>query len=101
MQATFWIETVETTIVVPPFNPGDAPLLISPEKVVPGQPVPAFLVNPPIATTLPKTIKLTYTQIQYSQLVLLNFNKLSWPHISVATLVPANPIPVPAIAFSS
>src|SRR5262249_47562452 len=26
-------------------------------------------------------------QLQYSQLVLLNFNQLSWPHVSVATLV--------------
>jgi hypothetical protein len=100
IQATFWIETVETTIVVPPCSPGDAPVLISPEKIVSGQPVPAFLVNPPIAITVPKTIKLTYTQIQDSQLVLLNFNGLSWPHISVATLVPAKPIPVPAIALS-
>jgi hypothetical protein len=27
------------------------------------------------------------TQLQYSQRVLLNFNTLSWPHVSVATLV--------------
>jgi hypothetical protein len=26
-------------------------------------------------------------QLQYSQMVLLNFNNLSWPHVSVATLV--------------
>jgi hypothetical protein len=25
-------------------------------------------------------------QLQYSQIVLLNFNKLSWPHVTVATL---------------
>jgi hypothetical protein len=25
-------------------------------------------------------------QLQYSQLVLLNFNTLSWPHVTVATL---------------
>jgi hypothetical protein len=28
----------------------------------------------------------TFIQIQYSQTVLLNFDKLSWPHVSVATL---------------
>jgi hypothetical protein len=28
----------------------------------------------------------TFKQIQYSQTVLLNFDKLSWPHVSVATL---------------
>jgi hypothetical protein len=27
------------------------------------------------------------TQLQYSQRVLLNFNGLSWPHVSVATLL--------------
>ena len=26
------------------------------------------------------------TQLQYAQKVLLNFNGLSWPHVSVATL---------------
>lgn len=30
----------------------------------------------------------TSTQIQYSQQVFLNFNGLSWPHVSVATLRP-------------
>lgn len=29
------------------------------------------------------------TQLQYSQLVLLNFNTLSWPHVTVATLTKA------------
>jgi hypothetical protein len=27
-------------------------------------------------------------------MVLLNFNRLSWPHVSVATLVPNKPVPV-------
>jgi hypothetical protein len=39
-------------------------------------------------------------QIQYSQQVLLNFNGLTWPHVSVATLVPASPVPVPASALT-
>jgi hypothetical protein len=26
------------------------------------------------------------TQLQYSQIVLLNFNGLSWPHVTVGTL---------------
>jgi hypothetical protein len=28
-----------------------------------------------------------YLQLQYQQIVLLNFNTLSWPHVSVATLI--------------
>ena len=40
------------------------------------------------------TIDVSYTQIQYTQTVLLNFNHLTWPHVSVATLVPNKPVPV-------
>jgi hypothetical protein len=29
-----------------------------------------------------------------------NFNGLTWPHVSVATLVPASPLPVPASAWT-
>ncbi len=36
-----------------------------------------------------------FLQLQYSQLVLLNFNGLSWPHITVATLKQNVPVIVP------
>jgi len=36
-----------------------------------------------------------FIQIQYSQTVFLNFGPLTWPHVSVATLIPADPIVVP------
>ena len=57
-------------------------------------------MNPPVAITTPTTIKASATQLQYAQQVVLNFNGLTWPHVSVATLVPASPVPVPAAAFS-
>jgi hypothetical protein len=100
MEATFWIETVEFSIEVPVFEPGQPPLTIPAETGAAGQPVPEFLVNPPVAITAPRTIKVSATQIQYAQQVFLNFNTLTWPHVSVATLVPASPVPVPAAAFS-
>jgi hypothetical protein len=100
MDATFWIETVEYTFEVPIFQPGQPPLTIPANTGSAGQPVPEFLVNPPVAITAPRQIKVAATQIQYSQHVLLNFNGLSWPHVSVATLVPASPILVPASAFA-
>ncbi len=53
-----------------------------------------FLVKPPTEITAPKTITVSYTQIQYSQTVFLNFNGLTWPHVSVATLVAESPIEV-------
>jgi hypothetical protein len=61
--------------------------------------VPSFVLDPPIQLTGPRIIKVTSTQIQYSQTVILNFNGLSWPHVSVATLVPADPLPIPASAW--
>jgi hypothetical protein len=101
MNATFWIEIVEHLVHVPPFRPGHhPPLTIPAEAGGAGQPVPRFLVNPPIEVTAPRTIKVTSTQIQYSQEVFLNFNGLTWPHVSVATLVPAEDIPVPPSAWT-
>jgi hypothetical protein len=66
--STFWIEWVETddhnTNRHPDYN------------------IPALeFLNPFPGKT-------TYIQIQYSQTVILNFNQVLWPHISVATLRP-------------
>jgi hypothetical protein len=94
MGATFWIETVEHTISVPIYKPGQPPLMIKGETTLPGQHAPMFSVSPPSEVTEPRQIIVRSTQIQYSQLVILNFAGLSWPHVSVATLVPADPIVV-------
>jgi hypothetical protein len=99
MEATFWVETVEFSVEVPIFQPGQPPLTIPGQTGAAGQPVPEFLVNPPIPITAPRSITAKATQIQYSQHVFLNFNGLIWPHVSVATLVPSSPVPVPASAF--
>jgi hypothetical protein len=85
---------------VPVHALGQPPLTIAAQGGSGGAPVPDFLVNPPVAITAPRTIKATATQIQYAQKVFLNFNGLTWPHVSVATLVPAAPVAVPASAFS-
>ena len=95
MRATFWIETVEHIIVVPPIRPGQPPLMLKPKTRPSGQPVPTFSLTPPTPLTAPREIKVYSTQIQYSQTVLLNFNGLTWPHVSVATLVPSAPVTVP------
>jgi hypothetical protein len=95
MRAIFWIETVEHTIFVPILKPNDPPLILNPQIRIPGHPGISFSITPPTTITTPRTITFTTTQIQYSQFVLLNFKGLSWPHVSVATLTPANPIPVP------
>jgi|ERR1022692_459558 hypothetical protein len=94
MDSFFWIETVQHVITVPRWTPGQPPLAI-PAQAATG-PAPVFLVKPPTAVTRPRRIKVTSHQIQYSQVVILNFNGILWPHVSVGTLVPDNLIPVPA-----
>jgi hypothetical protein len=92
MTAIFWIETVSEQITMPAYSPGQ-PVLVQGDAGA-GDPVPTFAVSS--ATEIPAGTKIdvTYPQIQYTQTVLLNFNGLSWPHVSVATLVPDGPVPV-------
>ena len=95
-KATFWIETVEHEITVPAIAAGHPPITIqdTPHPVT-GISAPDVTVHPPFPIPHPITIKVQFTQIQYSQVVLLNFNGLTWPHVSVATLGPSNAITVP------
>ena len=58
-------------------------------------------MNPPIEITKRRTIKVHSTQIQYTQEVMLNFNTLTWPHVSVATLAPAGVIPIPPSVWTT
>lgn len=95
MTATFWIETVQHKIVIPIFKPGQPPLKIPAPASRQGDPVPVFLIDPPTEITQSITIVVTSTQIQYSQVVNLNFAGLIWPHVSVATLIPTTAQTVP------
>jgi len=97
MSATFWIEQVQYTLPVPAYKPGQPPLTLKPESPD-GQPVPTFLVRPHIEIEK-REITVTAPRIQYSQKVELNFNGLTWPHVSVASLVPAVPQAVPLTAW--
>jgi hypothetical protein len=98
MASFFWIETVQHTITVPVWAPGQPPLTI-PAQPDGGPPV-AFYVQPSTAITQPRQVKATSTQIQFSQKVILNFNGILWPHVSVGTLVPAFAIPIPPSMLS-
>ncbi|TKA79279.1 hypothetical protein B0A55_04244 [Friedmanniomyces simplex] len=86
MTATFWINTVQSTLTIPS---GSAPLrVIQTPPPHPGARVPSFVVPPTANPVGERTITVTHTEIQYSQTVNLNFAGLTWPHVSVATLVP-------------
>ena len=99
MSSFFWIETVQHHITVPVWAPGQPPLTIPAQTT--GGPASVFSVHPPTAITQPRRIKVASTQIQYSQKVILNFNGILWPHISVGTLVPSFPIPIPPSQWPS
>jgi hypothetical protein len=99
MDAVFWIETVEYEIEVPVWKKGHKALHIKPKPLGPVTPLPTFEVKPPCDIKKPLKIKVESKQIQYSQLVNLDFGGLTWPHRSVATLAPQAPVPVPESAF--
>lgn len=92
MTAIFWVETVSEQITVPPGGPYQ-PVIVQGSASA-GGPVASFAVTSATEVTEERQIEVTYTQIQYTQTVFLNFNGLTWPHVSVATLVPNDPIPV-------
>jgi hypothetical protein len=80
-------------IPLPPLNVGQ-PFVFNPTPSIPGQRMPSLFISPPFDLDTPRTITVTYPQIQYTQTVLLNFAGLTWPHVSVNTLVPADDIVV-------
>ncbi|PNP44419.1 hypothetical protein TGAM01_v211101 [Trichoderma gamsii] len=90
MTARFWISDVQCDIVVPPFRAGEN-IRIQPNNDV-ADPRPTFTVDTSISNADARTIQATFKQIQYSQVVNLDFDGLTWPHVSVATLVPAEDI---------
>jgi hypothetical protein len=101
MTATFWIETVQHTILAPIFKAGDPPPIVHAEGPAPAGGVqPSFILHPPGPIITPRPITVTSTQIQYSQTVMLSFNGLTWPHVSVATLRPSGTIVVPPTAWT-
>jgi hypothetical protein len=94
--AVFWIETVLESIVVPPCTASGLPITIQAAPRAGSSLRPTFTLTPPYDILQDTPITVPFIQIQYSQTVFLNFNGLTWPHVSVATLIPAAPIPVPA-----
>jgi hypothetical protein len=99
MTAVFWIETVQEQIDIAVHKKGHK-FTVKGALITPGQQVPTFTGTIPIDMTAPRKLTVTYTQIQYTQTVILSFNGLFWPHVSVNTLVPADPVEVPESAWT-
>jgi len=95
MTAVFWIEKVQETIHIPFLPAGAPPILIRSTASIPGQKTARFSITSKVDIGLPgRDVTVTFTQIQYTQTVFLNFATLTWPHVSVNTLVPADDIDV-------
>lgn len=104
----YWISTVEETITIPviakpPTELKNPNLPKSDDNlrwpVVSPKPTDGVKNKPSYEIRLNKNdvefdALVKYTQIQYFQNVTLDFGRLSWPHISVATLVPLDPLPI-------
>lgn len=100
MTASFWIETVQTMLEIPVWTPGQPALLLRPALPHAGALVPTWRVVPPREVVTPRVVEVVYTQIQYSQNVGLNFAGLTWPHVSVNTLIPMGELSVPVGAWN-
>jgi hypothetical protein len=101
MDATFWIETVQHELDVPSGPAGNKLRITIPAPNANAPTGPTYVGETPHSISAPGTkIIATSTQIQYSQNVFLDFNKLTWPHVSVATLVPQDDQIIPASAWT-
>ncbi|KAK1573943.1 uncharacterized protein LY79DRAFT_567447 [Colletotrichum navitas] len=88
--ATYWISTVRTKLQLKRFTPSmeEPTRTFSPIAFRPNDAVPVFTVDFKIPSA--KEVTVEYTQIQYSQMVFLDFATLSWPHATVGTLAPTD-----------
>ncbi|KAF5655737.1 hypothetical protein FHETE_11153 [Fusarium heterosporum] len=85
VMAQYWVSTIRTQVELDPsMKIGQT---VSPAAQDPRDAVPEFFLDKNI--TIPssrKTVTVAHTQIQYSQMVFLDFNGIKWPHVTVATL---------------
>jgi len=94
MKARYWIERVMYKVPVGPLKGNEEMKVPVFAQMPPGStaPTPKFLIKAPSGgIPIETVIEVPGIQIQSSQNVLLNFGKLTWPHVSVSTLVPAEP----------
>ncbi|KAK3346949.1 hypothetical protein B0T25DRAFT_553259 [Lasiosphaeria hispida] len=80
---TLWIETVEYKVLAqwPSSAPSDSPLEVMHQGI-------KIVLHRPDEVSEDRVITVRVTELQYAQMVLLDFGRLSWPHPSYATLRP-------------
>ncbi|KAE9968935.1 hypothetical protein BLS_005597 [Venturia inaequalis] len=101
VNATFWIETVNYDVEIPPMKSGEC-LELPALNPLPGASLPKFtIMAPPAGFEVGGKVTVPTTQIQYAQNVMLQFapapaDPFNWPHVSVANLVPLALVPIDA-----
>ncbi|KAF4960490.1 hypothetical protein FSARC_10458 [Fusarium sarcochroum] len=85
--AQYWISKIRAKVELDPSKrDGDR---VSPVAQGPRDAVPEFYIDHNVEIpSSNKTFTVAYYQIQYSQMVFLDFDGLKWPHVTVATLAP-------------
>ncbi|KAK3356738.1 hypothetical protein B0T25DRAFT_603295 [Lasiosphaeria hispida] len=80
---TLWIEAVEYEVPVPAFDPArdGGHVKVTHEGI-------KFVLHPPRKVAEPTTITVTVVELQYTQVVMLQFGVLTWPHPTCSTLKP-------------
>ncbi|KAF5563233.1 hypothetical protein FNAPI_2733 [Fusarium napiforme] len=93
----YWVSKIRTKVELDPsMSVGQT---VSPASQGPRDAVPEFYIdeNVEIASSK-KTVTVAYDQLQYSQMVMLDFNGLKWPHVTVATLAPIVSLKKPTLS---
>ncbi|CAH0024588.1 unnamed protein product [Clonostachys rhizophaga] len=95
--AQYWVSKIHTKVELDPsMRHGGT---VSPAAQGPRDAVPEFYIDENVRIPpSEKTITVAYYQIQYSQMVVLDFNGLKWPHVTVATLAPIAHLKKPTLS---
>ncbi|EWY83171.1 hypothetical protein FOYG_13020 [Fusarium oxysporum NRRL 32931] len=87
VSAQFWVSKIRAEAEPnPSMRVGQK---VSPASQGPRDAVPEFYIDKEVEIpSCKKTVTVAYTQIQYSQMVMLDFNGIKWPYVTVATFAP-------------
>ncbi|KAF5648078.1 hypothetical protein F52700_1293 [Fusarium sp. NRRL 52700] len=97
VSAQYWVSKIRAEIELDPsMKVGQT---VSPASQGPRDAVPEFYIDEGVEIpSSKKVVTVAYDQIQYSQMVMLDFNGLKWPHVTVATLAPIVSLKEPTLS---
>ncbi|KAF5537599.1 hypothetical protein FMEXI_9806 [Fusarium mexicanum] len=97
VSAQYWVSKIRAEVELDPSM--SVGYIVSPASQGPRNAVPEFFVDEDIEIPISKRIvTVAYDQIHYSQIVIVDFNRLEWPHVVVATLTPIVSLKKPTLS---